>query len=158
MIWIIISAAVLIADQLAKWLIMGTGVVIGTRLFSIFNIFDIAYDRNTGGAWSILREHTWILSIISMAFCVAVIIYWIKKKPQNKLMCTSLAMMFAGAFSNGIDRIFYSEGVVDYIRFAFWDSFPTFNIADIAITCGAALFILYVILFDKEDKNAENKN
>ncbi len=158
MLWIIISTVIIIADQLVKWIIMGLNLPQGSYIFSAFNIIDIAYDRNTGGAWSILNEHTWILSIISVVFCIAVAVYWIKKKPSHPLLCTSLAMIFAGALSNGIDRLFYSEGVVDYVRFAFWKSFPTFNIADMAITIGAALFVWYIIRFDNEDKNAETKN
>ena len=63
-------------------------------------------------------------------------------------------MMFAGAFGNAIDRIFRGF-VVDYIQTTFIN-FPVFNIADIGITVGAALLVLYVILFDKEDKNEKN--
>ena len=95
-----------------------------------------------------------VLSIISVAFCVGVVFYWIRKKPSKPLFCVSLTMMFAGAFSNAIDRIFRGF-VEDYIRVTFID-FPVFNIADAAITAGAALLVIYFIFFDKEDKNAEN--
>ena len=60
-------------------------------------------------------------------------------------------MMFAGALGNAIDRVFYGY-VVDFIAVRFID-FPVFNIADMAITIGAALVIIYVIFFDKDTKN-----
>ena len=81
-----------------------------------------------------------LLSIISIVFCIAVIIYWIKKKPTHPLLCTSLTMIFSGALANAIDRIFRGF-VVDFINATFIN-FPVFNIADIAITVGAGLLIL----------------
>ena len=60
-------------------------------------------------------------------------------------------LMFAGAAGNAIDRIRLGY-VVDYINLKFMN-FPVFNIADIAITVGAALLVLYVILFDKGGKS-----
>ena len=64
-------------------------------------------------------------------------------------------MMFAGAFGNAIDRIFRGF-VIDYIQTSFIN-FPVFNIADIGITVGAILLVVYFIWFDKEDKNADVK-
>ena len=84
------------------------------------------------------------------------VIYWIKKKPTHPLLCTSITMMFAGAFGNAIDRIFRGF-VIDYIQTSFIN-FPVFNIADIGITVGAILLVVYFIWFDKEDKNADVKN
>ena len=60
----------------------------------------------------------------------------------------SLVLMFAGAFANAIDRIFRGF-VIDFIETTFI-AFPVFNIADIAITIGAALLIVYILFFDKK--------
>ena len=60
----------------------------------------------------------------------------------------SLSMMFGGAFGNAWDRIFYGY-VVDFIETTFME-FAIFNIADIAITVGAVLMVIYVCFFDKE--------
>ncbi len=153
MIWLIISILIIIADQLVKYFV-ATGMSVGDTAFSVLNLFDITYVRNEGAAFSILSGKLSVLSLISVVFCVGVVVYWIKKKPTHPLLCTALTMMFAGAFGNAIDRIFRGF-VVDYIQTTFI-TFPVFNIADIGITVGAALLVLYVILFDKEDKNAEN--
>ena len=153
MIWLIISILIIIADQLVKYFV-AAGMSVGDTTFSVLNLFDITYVQNQGAAFSILSGKLSVLSLISVVFCVGVIVYWIKKKPSHPLLCTALTMMFAGAFGNAIDRIFRGF-VVDYIQTTFI-TFPVFNIADIGITVGAALLVLYVILFDKEDKNAKN--
>ena len=152
MIWLIISILIIAADQITKYLVV-SGMSIGDTAFSL-GLFDITYVKNEGAAFSKLSGRMSLLSIISIVFCIAVIVYWIKKKPTHPLLCTSLMMIFSGAFANAIDRIFRGF-VVDFINATFI-SFPVFNIADIAITVGAGLLILYEILFDKEGKNANN--
>lgn len=153
MIWLLISILIIIADQAAK-LAVAANMQVGQTMFSVLKLFDITYVQNKGAAFSIMSGKLSLLSIISVVFCAAVIVYWIRRKPSHPLLCTSIAMLFAGAFGNGIDRIFRGF-VVDYIQTTFID-FPVFNVADIAITVGAALLVIYVIWFDKEDKNAEN--
>ena len=153
MIWLIISILIIIADQLVKYFV-ASGMSVGDTAFSVLNLFDITYVQNQGAAFSILSGKLSVLSLVSVVFCVGVIVYWIKKKPTHPLLCTALTMMFAGAFGNAIDRIFRGF-VVDYIQTTFI-TFPVFNIADIGITVGAALLVLYVILFDKEDNDAKN--
>ena len=61
----------------------------------------------------------------------------------------AISLIFAGAMGNGIDR-FFRGYVVDFIETTFIN-FSVFNVADILITIGSILFIIYVILFDKED-------
>lgn len=153
MIWLLVSLAILAADQIVKYLV-SVNIGVGETAFSVLNIFDITYVQNQGAAFSVLSGRTVVLSVISVVFCIAVAVFWIKKKPSNTLLCTSLSLLFAGALGNGIDRIFRGY-VVDYINLTFIN-FPVFNIADIGVTVGAALFILYIIFFDKEDKNGNN--
>ena len=89
------------------------------------------------------------MSIISVAFCICAVIYWIKKKPTHPLLCTSITMMFAGAFGNAIDRIFRGF-VIDYIQTSFIN-FPVFNIADIYVVCGGILLAVLVIFHYKDE-------
>lgn len=150
MIWLSISLAIIIVDQLLKFLVT-SGMNVGDTAFSLLNIFDITYVQNRGAAFSLLSGKLSLLSIVSILFCIGVVVYWIKKEPTHPLLCTSLVMIFAGAFGNGIDRVFRGF-VVDFIQPTFIN-FPTFNAADIGITVGAALMVMYVILFDREDKS-----
>lgn len=153
LIWVIIASLVVILDQIAKLLVIYN---IGpTDCFHIIpKLFDFVYVKNTGAAFSMLSNNTGFLSIISIIFCVGVLLYWYKKKPASTLLKLSLCLLFAGALGNAIDRIFRGF-VVDFISTAFMN-FPVFNIADIAITFGAILLIIYFIFFDKDEENGEN--
>lgn len=153
-IWLIIAAAITGADQLVKWLISSTADI-GETIASM-PLVDIMYVQNRGAAFSLLSGKVSFLTVISIVFCIAAVVYWIKKKPTHPVMQASITLMFAGALGNAIDRLVYGF-VVDFIRVTFID-FPVFNIADIAITVGAALLIVYEIWFDKEGKHADNKN
>lgn len=155
MLWAIITLLIIMADQLTKYMV-ASNIRLGDTAFSILNLFDITYVQNRGAAFSIMSGKAEVLSIISVVFCIGVVIYWVKKKPAHPLLCTSVVMMFSGALGNAIDRMLRGY-VVDFIQTSFMN-FPTFNIADIGITVGAALLIIYTIFYDKEDKNADTDN
>ncbi len=154
MIYAIIAAAIVIADFAVKYLIRAN-VGLNEVFFSIPHLFDFTYVQNRGAAFSMLSGRVPVLSVISIAFCVGVIIWWAMKKPTHPLLKTAFSMMFAGALGNAIDRVAYGY-VVDFIAARFID-FPVFNIADMAITIGAGLFIVYIIFFDEDKKNERNK-
>ena len=149
-IWLILTFAVIISDRAVKSYILNN-VSLGENFGSIKYIADFIYVQNTGAAFSILSENTFILSIVSVVFCIAVIIYKILKKPEHPLLNLTLSLMFSGALGNAIDRISYNF-VVDFISIK-WFDFPVFNIADMAIVCGAITAIIYVLFFDKDDAN-----
>ena len=148
MLWLIIAVLIIIADQAVKYLVV-SGMNVGDTAFSILNLFDITYIQNKGAAFSLLSGKLSLLSIISVVFCVCAVIYWIKKKPTHPLLCTSITMMFAGAFGNAIDRIFRGF-VIDYIQTSFIN-FPVFNIADIYVVCGGILLAVLVIFRYKDE-------
>ena len=145
-VYIIIAVLIIAADRLSKIWIM-SNVNLG-ETFVHLPLFDFTYVQNEGAAFSILSVKLGILSIVSLAFCIFVIVYFIKKRPTNKLWCFALTLMFAGALANAWDRIFYGY-VVDFIETTFIN-FAIFNIADIAITVGAALMILYSIFSNEK--------
>ena len=153
MIYLILAALIVIADQAVKYLVV-SHIALGETAFSVLGLFSVTYVKNEGAAFSIMSGRVSALSVVSVLFCVGVVAYWIWKKPKNKLLCTSLALMFSGALGNAIDRIF-RDFVVDFINAEFI-SFPVFNIADMAIVIGAALLVLYEILFDKKEDKKEN--
>lgn len=144
----LIALAVTAADQIMKLWIQGN-VALGEVFGKIPHIAEFVFVKNTGAAFSILSGKVWLLSAVSMIFCIAVVVYMIWKRPKNPLLCTSLALIFAGALGNAIDRIAYGY-VVDFINLSFMN-FPVFNIADIAITIGAVLIVVYEVFFDKNN-------
>jgi len=147
-LYIILAAAIVVIDRITK--ILAETFISDDQVIGVIpELFSFVYTENTGAAFSILSDKTWLLSIVSIAFCVGVVIYWFLKKPQNKMLCISVSLIFAGALGNAIDRIMYGY-VIDFIRTDFID-FPVFNVADISITVGAALLMIFVIFFDKEN-------
>ena len=149
-LWSLLAIVIIAFDQLVKlWVVNNIGMTDSIRV--IPGMIDFVYIKNTGAAFSFLANKTYgiiILSLVSLVFCAAVVWYVIKKKPDNKLFMLSLVLMFAGAFANAIDRILRGF-VIDFIETTFI-AFPVFNIADIAITIGAALLIVYILFFDKK--------
>ena len=148
-IWLIVALVLTAADQLSKALIVSN--LSGTaRIVCIPGVVDIVYVENTGAAFSMLSAHTWLLGLVSAAFCAAIAVYMAKMKFTDKRYQIIGGMLLGGALGNGIDRIFRGC-VVDFIELAFI-RFPVFNIADIAITLGAVLLVVIITLGDKNKR------
>ncbi len=146
-IYILIGLVFFVGDFVSKRYIL-SNVALGETFGSFTPLIDFTYVQNRGAAFSILSGKINFLAIISIIFCIGLIIYVIVKKPSHKLLCISLAMLFSGALGNAIDRLFYGF-VVDFIETTFVN-FAVFNIADIAITVGAILLGIYLIFYDKD--------
>ena len=144
-LWGLIAVLIIALDQITKYLVINN-IGPNETVTVIKNVFEFVYVKNTGGAFSILNNATWLLSIVSIIFCIGVVVYFIKVKPKEKNICLALSMMFAGALGNAIDRIFRGF-VVDFIKTSFIN-FPVFNVADIAITVGAVILVAKMVFFD----------
>ncbi len=150
----ILAAIVAVAvalDQLTKWLTIKY-IPIGGDGGSILGLFDLTHHKNTGAAWSMLEGHAWLfLLVLLMFFALLAVCAW-KKWITKRFEWVCLAAICGGGIGNAIDRIFCDSGVTDMIKFSFWRSFPTFNIADSFITVGCFALMVYVIFFDREKK------
>ena len=77
----------------------------------------------------------------------------IRLKNTNPFLSVILALILGGTIGNFIDRLRYSY-VVDFLSFTFFcKDFAVFNVADMCITVGAILLLIYIIIFDKNGKN-----
>ncbi len=146
--WLGVSALVVAADQLSKWYVTVT-LAYGERV-EVLPIFSWVRWHNDGAAFSILSGsggwQRWFFVGLAAAFTVF-IIYELRKLPVgDRLMGVVYGLILGGALGNGIDRLLHGY-VVDFIRFHYdrW-GFPAFNIADIALFCGATLWILLLVL------------
>lgn len=148
-VWSVIAVLIVILDQISKLLVV-QHIGVYDSIPVIPGLFEFVYVKNTGAAFSIMNHMTWLLGLISVVFCVLVVVYVLKKKPQSKWYLLSLTLLFGGALGNGIDRIFRGY-VVDFIKTSFID-FPVFNVADIAITTGAVMLIIYVMKSDGKNE------
>ncbi len=140
--WLGLSALIVILDQITK-LWISHHFIYGEHLV-VTDFFNLVLAHNSGAAFSFLSDaggwQRWLFTAI--AVIAAVWITWLLRKHEHeKLFCFTLALILGGALGNLIDRIVYGY-VVDFLDF-YWGSyhFPAFNVADAAITCGAALLI-----------------
>lgn len=141
--WLAVSALVIVSDQLSK-LWITSHFVFGERL-AILSVFDLILVYNTGAAFSFLHDaggmQRWLFSFVAVA--ASVWIGWLLRRHATEtLFALALSLILGGALGNLIDRLAYGH-VVDFLLFH-WNEhyFPAFNIADSAITAGAALLIL----------------
>ncbi|KAF1023167.1 MAG: Lipoprotein signal peptidase [Paracidovorax wautersii] len=145
--WLALAAALIVLDQLTKqWILATYAWGEGTRITGFFNIVRA---HNPGAAFSFLAEHDgwqrWFFTVIGVG--ASAFIVWLLRKPGNsRLFSYALAGIMGGALGNVVDRLMHGY-VVDFLDFhwAGWH-YPTFNVADIAITLGAACLILDEIL------------
>ncbi len=140
--WLAISAIVILLDQLSKAAI-NSHFVFGESV-AMTSFFNLVLAHNTGAAFSFLSDaggmQRWLFSAIAIVASVW-IVRLLRSHQAEKLFCFALAFILGGALGNLIDRIAYGY-VVDFLDFH-WGGyhFAAFNLADSAITCGAALLI-----------------
>ena len=143
-----ITSIVLLLDQFIKLLINNL-MKLGQEIEVIPNFFSLLYVKNTGAAFSILRDSTLLLIIISVLIIIILDKEIKKQKSFTKLNTLALGMIMGGIFGNLIDRILH-HGVIDYLSVRLFNhSFPIFNLADIGITVGVALFIINMFIEKK---------
>lgn len=139
----VIIVAWLAIDQATKSAFDAAAV--GSHLGSpIPGVIDFTLVHNTGGAWGMMGDMTIILGIVSLAVCAAAVVYVVAVPDQSTLAVVGLALVVAGGLGNVIDRFAHGY-VIDFIEPAFID-FPVFNVADIGVTCGIALFVLSMVI------------
>jgi signal peptidase II len=152
--WLALAAGVMLADQFTKALIVGWFQLGDVR--PVTDFFNLVRVHNAGAAFSFLAGaggwQRWFF--VTLGIVVSGFIVWmIRRHPQEKLFCFAVAMIMGGALGNVIDRLMHGH-VIDFLQFRFsilaplfpGGYFPSFNIADMAITVGAASLILDEIL------------
>ena len=150
--WLLLSACVVLADQVSKAYI--TRHFMEFEFTRILAVLDVTCMHNVGAAFSFLASASgwqrWLF--IGLACMVSIgIIVWLIRLPRgtHALLAAGLALVLGGALGNVIDRIRLGY-VVDFIHFH-WDRayFPAFNVADSAITVGAACLLLDALFESK---------
>lgn len=147
MIYIIIIVLGIILDRLTK------NYAINNLIENPYNgtLFNFTYLENRGAAFGILQDRRIFFIILTLAIVCALVYYFLKNYKTNpKVLNIALAMIISGAIGNFYDRLFQGY-VVDFIEFAFVN-FPVFNIADIFVTIGSILLIIYMIVAEESEK------
>ena len=132
--WVV--PAFLVLDRVTKaW---AAGYAGGTWVI-IPGILGYRYAENTGAAFSIFSGITQVLAVMTAILIAGVSLYLFLGKSIPRVARYGLWLVVAGGLGNLYDRVFYGY-VVDFFDFLFVD-FAIFNVADICVTCGAALAI-----------------
>ncbi|MDB5812236.1 MAG: lipoprotein signal peptidase [Betaproteobacteria bacterium] len=140
--WLILTTVVVVLDQLSKLAITraisyGSGVEIAP-------FFNLVHVHNKGAAFSFLSNASgWQREFFIAIAVIAIIwvVFLLRKYSRQTLFCFALSLILAGAIGNVIDRVWLGA-VIDFLDFhAAGYHFPAFNVADSAITCGAAILI-----------------
>ena len=149
-----IVIVIIVLDQITKiWADRALEMYQQVPVFSWFNITK-AY--NYGAAFSFLDTpggwQRWFFTGISLVVSIVLSVWLYRMTQREKWLSLSIAFILGGAVGNLVDRMYYGY-VVDFIQVHWNESyFPSFNIADAAISCGTAL-LLFLTFFEKDEKN-----
>ena len=141
--WLGIALAVIVLDQITKAMIVAAMQLGDARRLSPF--LDIVRAHNRGAAFSFLNDASgwqrWFFVALGIA-AAAFIVWLLKRHGGQRLFGWALALILGGALGNVIDRLLRGH-VIDFVQ-VHWEAhyFPAFNVADSAISIGAALLIL----------------
>lgn len=142
-LWLLFAAILVVADQLSKDYFNAT--LVYAERWNILPFFDFTLLYNPGAAFSFLAGGSgwqkWFFVAIA-GIAITFILYWLRRHPDQRVFCAALSLILGGAIGNVVDRLLHGH-VVDFLLF-YWKDwyFPAFNVADIAITCGAILLIV----------------
>ena len=151
-LWLVLSVAIVVVDQVTKMAVLATIRPGEERIVTSF--FSIVLAFNAGAAFSFLGDASGWQRYLFSAFAIVAsgIIVWLLRRGGNVIYCAALSLILGGALGNLWDRATIGR-VVDFMLFhdflpkglpgvAWFDPFPAFNVADSAITVGAALLII----------------
>ncbi len=152
-VWVLVSGLLALADQYTKRL--ATAHLKGQPpIVLIQGVFEFLYSENYGAAFGILQGRQVFFFLVAVIVLVAAAVSMWElpgfTNPRYHLLRLCICMITAGAVGNMTDRI--TQGyVVDFLYFKLID-FPIFNVADICVTCAAALLMVLVLFYYTEDE------
>jgi len=155
---LIVALAILVADQLAKYLVTGPlGVDGHGKSLELLPFFNLTYVENNGVSLGLLSADSeamrWMLVALTGLMSLGVTLWMWREKHRAEV--TGLALVLGGALGNIVDRVRFGH-VVDFADLHFGDFRPflVFNIADAAIAIGALLFAIRALLPRGEARGA----
>ncbi|MBT9488997.1 MAG: lipoprotein signal peptidase [Rubrivivax sp.] len=159
-LWLGLALLVIVADQFTKTLVLGWFQLGDSR--PVTDFFNLVRVHNTGAAFSFLAGaggwQRWFF--VGIGALASVFIVWmLRSHAGQRLFCFALSMILGGAVGNVVDRLLHGY-VVDFLQFRFallepvfpGGYFPSFNVADAAITLGAICLILDELIRVKRSK------
>jgi len=161
-VWMSVAALVVIVDQVTKYFII-RAIEYGQAPipFDWTSIVALTHQRNYGAAWSLLANaggwQRWFFVVLATLVSGVIGVWlWRIRRQGPAILAAGLALVLGGAVGNLVDRIRLGY-VTDFIQVRFagvplFDPFPSFNVADAAITVGAALLIIDSLFFSGREE------
>ena len=139
-----LAALVLVLDQASKLAVLR--LIEPYQTIPVIPGFNLTLAFNRGASFSFLADaggwQRWLFSAISVAASVVIVVLLRRTAPGDRLNGIGLSLVLGGAVGNLIDRLWLGH-VVDFLDVYYGTAhWPAFNVADSAITVGAALLIL----------------
>ena len=157
LIWLVLSALVIVLDQLTKWVAVSE-LQLYQQVPIIDDLFSFTLAYNTGAAFSFLADASgwqrWLFAVIAVVVSIVLCVWLARLDRSEKLEAIALALILGGAIGNLYDRVIHGK-VTDFILVHWQQSwfFPAFNIADSAITVGAAPLLFDMFFGRKPEQN-----
>ena len=154
--WSII-AAVVISDVITKWIAYTqlTGVPYPREVIGETVRFWLVYNRGAAFGLNVGEYSRWVFLVLTIGALVILSQLYRQTRPGDNMRTLALALVCGGAVGNLIDRVRWDRGVVDFIDVGIGTMrWPTFNIADMAVSTGA--FMLAWVLWG-EDREASRR-
>ena len=150
-LFLIIAAFVVSLDQISKsWVNSHLGLY---ETIPLIGCLSLTHVRNTGSAFGLFANQAFLLALVSIVGLVTILLFYRYLSKSNILGILALSLVFGGAVGNLIDRMRFGY-VTDFIDVRLWGDFhwPTFNVADSAITVGSIVLVIFIFLvFRKGD-------
>lgn len=147
---ILLTIMLVFLDQISKYVIFAT-IGLGNPVPVVDGFFRLYGVYNTGAAFSMLNDHSWILLLISIISSIAIAYFMkdfsLKRRP---LYSIAIVLILSGCIGNMIDRMFNSYQVYDFIELEFVN-FAIFNIADCYLTVGVIIMAVFLLFFEQKD-------
>ena len=156
--WLALSALIVVADQVTKYAVVQ--YFAANQAVAVTPFFNLVLVYNAGAAFSFLSDAAgWQrgffigIALIASAW----IVYLLRRYPHQRLFALALSLVLAGAVGNVVDRVLHGA-VIDFLDFhAYGYHWPAFNVADSAISCGAALLIWDALRPRRKDEGGRMK-
>ena len=142
---------------LLAWDLITKALTDGINLKVIPGFFNFVSVDNTGGAWGILNQHTWILIVLTFLFLGAYFTFNYFFKQRTLFYTIGFSLVASGTIGNLFDRLFLGH-VRDFISLDFI-KFPVFNLADMFLCVGMIMLaVFFLFLYPKLNKGILKKN
>jgi len=155
-LWMLLAFLVVLVDQATKWAIIKWIPYLGSVELNSF--MNLTHQRNYGAAWSFLADaggwQRWFFVVLAAGVSVWLVLWlWRIRQSRFVALALGLSLLLGGAVGNLVDRVLLGY-VTDFIQvyvpaipLALLNPFPSFNVADSAITLGVVLLIIDAFFF-----------